>query len=229
MAQFHFVEDYEKHVANLLASMPLDQAMEQAVGGSFDHIGGIEYELLNFAGLQSGMSLLDLGCGSGRLARTLGRSPKEVNYIGIDIVQSLLDYAATQSPAWYRFIKHQDLSIPLPNLSMDFACAFSVFTHLLHHESFLYLEEFHRVLRPGGKLVFSFLEFAVPSHWTVFRTTADQQKVSKQAHLNSFIERNVIETWAAQAGFTVEQFIAGPDAVPGSAPLGQSTAILYNR
>ncbi len=226
MAQFHFVEDYERHVANLMASMPLDQAMEAAVGGSFDLIGGIECQLLNYAGLRSGMALVDLGCGSGRLARALGRSEKHVEYVGIDIVQALLDYAATQSPASYRFLKHQELSIPLASLSMDFACAFSVFTHLLHHESYLYIEDFHRVLKPGGKLLFSFLEFAAPAHWTVFRNTADQQKASNQAHLNSFIERNAIEIWADQAGFVVEGFIGGHEAIGGSPPLGQSSAIL---
>ena len=196
------------------------------MGGSFDLIGGIEYEQLRYAGLQSGMALVDLGCGSGRLARAIGRSETSIDYVGIDIVQALLDYAATQSPARYRFVKHQELSLPLPSLSMDFGCAFSVFTHLLHHESYLYLEDFHRVLKPGGKLVFSFLEFAMESHWTVFRNTADAQKNSQRAHPNSFIERGVIEVWAAQAGFAVEQIIAGHDTTASKAPLGQSTAIL---
>ncbi len=226
MAQFHFVEDYERHVANLVASMPLDQAMEAAVGGGFELVGGIERELLNYAGLRSGMSLVDLGCGSGRLARALGRSDKEIAYVGIDIVQALLDYAATQSPPSYRFVKHQELSLPLDRVSMDFACAFSVFTHLLHHESYLYLEDFHRVLKPGGKLLFSFLEFAAPAHWTVFRHTADQQKASNQAHLNSFIERHVIEVWADRAGFVVEAFIGGDETIGGQPPLGQSSALL---
>ena len=39
--------------------------------------------------------------------------------------------------------------------------AFSVFTHLLHEESFIYLEDFKRVLKPGGSVVFSFLEVLV--------------------------------------------------------------------
>lgn len=36
MAQFHFVEDYERHVAALLEQHPIDEAMSLAVGGLYD-------------------------------------------------------------------------------------------------------------------------------------------------------------------------------------------------
>ena len=55
------------------------------------------------------------------------------------------------------------LYIPAPDACADMVCAFSVFTHLLHTETYLYLEDIRRVLRPGGRLVFSFLEFANPA------------------------------------------------------------------
>ena len=42
MAQFHFVEEYEKHVAQLIKDYPLDEAMRLAVGGGFQEIGAIE-------------------------------------------------------------------------------------------------------------------------------------------------------------------------------------------
>ena len=34
-------------------------------------------------------------------------------------------------------------------------CAFSVFTHIEHEDSYLYLEEALRIVRPGGRFVFS--------------------------------------------------------------------------
>jgi ubiquinone/menaquinone biosynthesis C-methylase UbiE len=49
--------------------------------------------LLVYAGLQPDHSLVDIGCGSGRLAVQLAdwlRGP----YLGTDVVQSLLDQAA---------------------------------------------------------------------------------------------------------------------------------------
>jgi 2-polyprenyl-3-methyl-5-hydroxy-6-metoxy-1,4-benzoquinol methylase len=89
MAQFHFVEDYEKLVANLIEKYPIDEAMCIAVGSSSYHeyreIGATEAEILRYAGLKDGMSLVDLGCGSGRLASELGRS-MNIEFTGIDIV-----------------------------------------------------------------------------------------------------------------------------------------------
>jgi hypothetical protein len=48
--------------------------MGLAVGGRYYEIGAIEADVMRYAGLQDGMSLVDLGCGSGRLASVLGRS-----------------------------------------------------------------------------------------------------------------------------------------------------------
>ena len=68
MAEFHFVEDYEKHVEDLHKSHNIDDAMSLAVGGSFDAIGKIEAAILLKYGLKDGAYLGDVGCGSGRTA-----------------------------------------------------------------------------------------------------------------------------------------------------------------
>jgi methylase of polypeptide subunit release factors len=96
MAEFHFVEDYERHVEALLEAHPIDEAMSLAVGGLYETVGAIESNLLRYLGLREHMSITDLGCGSGRLANALSKA-LTLNYIGIDIVQSLLNYAATRS------------------------------------------------------------------------------------------------------------------------------------
>src|SRR5689334_18149121 len=149
MAQFHFVEDYEKLVAKLVRSHPLDEAMAKAVGGDYHLFGRIEAELLRIAGLRPGMRVVDLGCGSGRLAFALHNS-EEVSYVGIDIIKRLLDYAKSKAPR-YEFILHRELSIPQPDASADIVSAFSLFTHLLQAETYIYLEECKRILKPGGK------------------------------------------------------------------------------
>jgi ubiquinone/menaquinone biosynthesis C-methylase UbiE len=226
MADFHFVEDYERLVATLIASKPIDEAMAVAVGGDFERIGRIEAAVVRYAGLRNGMSLIDFGCGSGRLAWALGQSTR-IDYLGIDIVQALLDYAATKAPRTYRFLLNRTLRVPAPDASADMVCAFSVFTHLLHTESYIYMQDILRVLRPGGRLVFSFLEFANPQHWLVFSGTVEAQRNSEAPHLNQFIERNVIDAWCAKLGFEREAFIDGADAPWGDAPpLWQAAAIL---
>ena len=226
MAQFHFVEDYERHVARLLRTHPRDEAMAFAVGGHYGEIGEIERNILQYAGLTDRMSLIDIGCGSGRLAFAFSTSSVQLGYLGTDIVKALLAYAAEKCRRHYRFKLHRKLSIPVANASTDMICAFSVFTHLLHHESYLYIEDARRSLKPKGKLIFSFLEFADPGHWSVFENTVEAQRNATLTVLNSFIERNAINMWASQLGFLDPEFINGNDAVLDGKPLGQAVAIL---
>lgn len=226
MAKFHFVEDYERLVRRLSWKYSLDEAMSRAVGGGYEHVGQIEAAIVGYAGLRDGQTLLDLGCGSGRLASALGRT-MSIEYCGIDVVKALLNYARKKSPANYRFILNRSLGVPLPDASCDMATAFSVFTHLLHHESYIYLEELHRVVRPGGVVVFSFLEFHEPAHWAQFEATVEVQRTTKLPHLNQFIERTQIELWSGKLGYNGVRFIGGTDTPWGTSdPLWQSLAIL---
>jgi ubiquinone/menaquinone biosynthesis C-methylase UbiE len=110
------------------------------------------------------MSLVDFGCGSGRLASILGRSMK-VDFRGIDIVQSLLDYAKTKTPKNYRFLLHRELNIPAPTNQTDVVSAFSVFMHLLRAETYIYLEDIKRILKKAENWSSHFWNF--PSKRTV--------------------------------------------------------------
>lgn len=226
MAKFHFVEDYERYVADLIRNHPIDTAMSLAVGGSYDAVGAIECAILRHAGLMPGQAVVDLGCGSGRLAVALSRE-LDVSYLGLDVVPALLGYARTKCPKSYKFVLNRSLTLPIEARSVDMLCAFSVFTHLLHAETYLYLEEAHRCLHPGGKVVMSFLEFALPHHWRIFAQTVSTQRASTVPHLNQFIERNQIAVWAERLGYTDVAFIDGHAAPwPSGEALGQSIAIL---
>ncbi|MBV9392756.1 MAG: class I SAM-dependent methyltransferase [Verrucomicrobia bacterium] len=225
MAEFHFVEDYERFVADLIKSHPLDEAMSLAVGGNYEEFGNVEADIMLYAGLKNGMSLLDFGCGSGRLASVLGRSTK-IDYTGIDVVQPLLDYAKSRSPAHYRFLLNRSLSMPTGDNAHDFVSAFSVFTHLLPAESYIYLEDIKRTLKPDGKLVFSFLEFMTASQWAAFQVTVDALKHEAKAPLVTFMERSVIDVWCTRLGYVVQDYITGTEAPWGGSPLWQSVAIL---
>ena len=224
MAQFHFVEDYEKLVAKLVQTRPIDQAMSEAVGGGYEIFGKIEAQLLIQSGLKNGMRLVDLGCGSGRLSTAL-HSSMDISYLGIDIVQALLDYAKSKAPS-YEFILNRQLMIPQSDNSVDMVSAFSLFTHLLHAETYIYMGESLRILKPNGRLVFSFLEFADPGHWEVFSQTCGATKKEILPHLNMFIEKSVISLWAEKLGFVVDQFLSRSCPIVDAHCLGQSIAVL---
>lgn len=226
MADPHYVRDYEAHVRNLKATLPIDDAMSEAVGGHFDHFGAVEVDALRYAGLKDGMDVLDFGCGSGRLAIHLSKA-FAIGYLGIDVVQDLIDYAASRTPKHYRYLLSRTLAIPAETASADVIACFSVFTHLTHAETYAYLEEMRRILKRGGRLVVSFLEFADPEHWRVFETTLAAHRAGQSPHLNQFIERSQIEVWAQRLDMRVVEFVAGRDSPWTTSPsLGQAIAIL---
>jgi ubiquinone/menaquinone biosynthesis C-methylase UbiE len=203
MLELHYLKDYRRLISVLKTRKASEaEAMEAAVGGSFDAMGQIELDLLRMHGLSDGMRLVDVGCGSGRLAIPLSKAMR-VGYHGLDVVPDLVDYARRHTPEDYRFSVVENIEIPVDDESVDFACAFSVFTHLLHEESYIYLDEMRRVLKPGGKAVFSFLEFRIRAHWTIFANTVTQVRNGHRQHLNVFMDRAGIQAMADDLGLKV--------------------------
>ncbi|MBL8687560.1 MAG: class I SAM-dependent methyltransferase [Rhodospirillaceae bacterium] len=212
-AKLDLKRKYESWVEHWKARAPHAEAMEMAIGGAFDIIGQIELELLQRYGLKPEHYLIDVGCGSGRLARPLSRYLTG-RYLGFDLVADLVAHARqiANRPDW-RFETIDHIGIPEKDGQADFVCFFSVLTHLLHEQSYWYLEEAKRVLKPGGKVAFSFLEFAAPGHWATFDSTLIDSKGLDEAPLNVFIERSVIQLWAPKLGFAVEAFVDGTEVV----------------
>jgi SAM-dependent methyltransferase len=211
----HFVTEYTRLVRQLIASHPMDEAMSLAVGGDFDRIGAIAAEIVQSCGVKGGDRFIDLGCGSGRLAKHIGMALPDISYLGIDVVQELLDYAATKTPSHFRFVLNRRVAIPSPDCSADFVAVFSVFTHLYHQESYTYLRDIRRVLRPGGKVIFSFLETS--RHWQMFEGLLGELGATNE--LTMFMERPQVLEWAKRLEMNFEGFDPGPT-------IGQTVAVL---
>lgn len=204
----HFVRDYEALVRDLIARHPLSEAMSFAVGGGYDEFGPALVQILVDCGLRDGMSIIDMGCGSGRVAKYIGERFSEVEYLGFDVVPELLNYARSQTPSRFKFLLNQKLSIPADDNSVDFMFAFSVFTHLLHEESIIYLEDARRVVRPGGIIVFTVIE--AQKNWPIFEQGYQVLKAGgKNPHLNMFIEQNQIILWAKHLDLEIVSLNAG--------------------
>ena len=218
--RFDSTASYEAHVANLKArSSDTKAALEQAIGGEFDAFGRMERDLLISLGLGSDSYVIDVGCGAGRLARPLSAYLLDGRYFGLDVVPELVAHAAAIAarPGW-RFETAAGLSIDEEAARADFVCFFSVFTHLLHEESYTYLAEAKRVLKPGGAIVFSFLEFEIYSHWAVFEENL--RNIGSRHHLNQFMSRDGIHAWAHHLGLRVEALFDGDKPhIPLTEPL----------
>lgn len=213
---------YERWVRDLVRTHPLDEAMSLAVGGRYEEVGAIERDILRWAGLRDGMRLVDLGCGSGRLAAALRQTAK-IDYVGLDAIDPLLQYCRQKFPD-YRFIHSTAMTLPFADQSVDVVSAFAVLSHMLHSEAYLYLQDMFRVLKPGGRVVMSFTEFAEPDHWVNFAAEIESHKTS--LFLHTAIERSALDVWCGHLGFERETFVGAHEAPWGGMGLGQSVAVL---
>ncbi len=128
--------------------------------------------------------VVDLGCGTAQYKADILRTAER--YIGVDWQNSLHD------PAGVDLFANLSAALPLADRCADTVVAFQVMEHL--PEPGLFLEECHRILRPGGSLFLT-----VPFMWEVHEAPRDYYRYTRHGldHLLSkagFVDRQVRET-----------------------------------
>ena len=131
-------------------------------------------QLVELAGLQPSDAVLDVGCGSGRVARPLtGYLGEEGSYDGFDVNREAIGWCRRRYRGFphFRFQvadlfhrrfnpqgAHSAAEYPFPYEAgrFDVAVLTSVLTHLLEAEADHYLSEVSRVLRSGGRVLATF-------------------------------------------------------------------------
>jgi SAM-dependent methyltransferase len=134
-----------------------------------DLAGFIEYEM---AGRQTkelllgllpdgysldGRSMLDFGCGAGRTLRHFHDEAATARFVGCDIDQESIDWLGSNlCPPLEAIRSGTEPPLPFEDGSFDFIWAISVFTHLTANSA-AWLLELHRLLKPGGMLMASYM------------------------------------------------------------------------
>lgn len=125
-------------------------------------------------GLSPGGSVLDIGCGPGRMAAPVSRyldPGAGARYEGFDVMPRSIEWCrraiSSRHPHFHFQVadlhnaqynpggsqRATEFTFPYGDESFDVAIACSLFTHLRPIESQRYLEEARRVLKPGGRLL----------------------------------------------------------------------------
>ncbi len=149
--------------------------IEGQFGGKRFAESGVYYVSLlrGLVHLEPENDVLEVGCGSGRLALGLAGYLGYGRYTGIDVDSVSID-SCDQNPvlrkAGFRFliadvtsdlynpdgrITAREYVFPFSDEALDIVFLHSVFTHMLPEEVEHYIEEIGRVLRPGGCCVLS--------------------------------------------------------------------------
>lgn len=105
--------------------------------------------------LDSYRSILDFGCGCGRIMLWLHDIATTSSLHGVDIDERAIEWANQNLP-WATFTVNKPLPpLDYPDESFDLVFNHSVFTHIDEDYQDRWLRELRRVTRPGGHLVLS--------------------------------------------------------------------------
>jgi len=104
-----------------------------------------------------GKRWLDFGCGAGRTMRQFLDEAETLELWGTDIDERSIEWIQENlSPPLNAVTCEVDPPLPFEDDSFDFIWAISVFTHLTDNSA-PWLLELHRILKPGGLLMASYM------------------------------------------------------------------------
>ncbi len=118
--------------------------------------------LLEMAGPVRGLSMLDIGCGDGRLLEAFSRRGAEV--VGIDADPAMVEAAILNVPLC-TVLQGDARALPFPEATFDCGAMVTVLCHLGEPDKAL--AEARRVLKPGGRLLLG--ELGRSSLWAATR------------------------------------------------------------
>ncbi|HKY41607.1 MAG TPA: class I SAM-dependent methyltransferase [Pyrinomonadaceae bacterium] len=219
-------DTYEKLYDNYARDVQADQVVGH---GDFDLIGRTELALLQMEGLKPDHTLVDLGCGVGRLAVHVIPTMAGGSYIGIDISQTMLKRAkariaeAVPAPACrIEWVKQTTPHFELPENSVDMMCAFSVFTHMEHEDSYRYLKGALSVVKPGGRFIFSCTPLTQPIGKQIFLNSASLDLKTRWSYVrNVTTSIDYMTEIARLAGWTPLRWYAADGANIGPSNNGK--------
>lgn len=178
---------------------------------------------LRWAGLRSGMSVVDAGCGPGLTTRIISELVGETGtVVGFDASRARLDAAEAQRGAQgaaMRFIEGDIYAPPLPPASADFVFSQFVFEYLERpREALRALVE---LLRPGGILLLCDVDGVFNTNWPEPPEVTEGLRVLRAALARTGFDPEVgrkLFAWVKQAGLSGVEVRLEPLVFAGRVP-----------
>jgi len=115
----------------------------------------VKQQLLKFAAIAPGTTVLDLGCGTGTMTIWLKQLYPSVKVIGLDADPAILEIARTKAEragVEITFLEANATDIPLPDGAVQSVVSSLFFHHLRTEQKRAVLAEVLRILKSGGEL-----------------------------------------------------------------------------
>ena len=208
-------EGHKERFTWLKGRVPPEELHAKFVGGGLKNVhntGYTEREIISKYKDLNGASVIDVGCGIGRLTRYL--LPIGIKaYLGTDVVPEILAEAQqlANGREEYRFELVSGPTIPADPKTADIVCGFSVVTHLLDEEVFRLFQHARRALRPGGVAIFSYLSFVTHRQMFIKNDKAYEAKPD----ILKFFWPGTLEQFAEDAKLDVVDVVEADTDLPG--------------
>ena len=136
--------------------------------------------------------VLDVGAGTGYFSAALAERYPDARVIALDLAEGMLRQAARRFAGW-RVVGDAE-ALPVASSSVDLV--FSNVALQWASSAEAALQEFHRVLRPGGRLLFTSF-----GPGTLRELREAWARVDDYTHVNEFIGPDLLQALLCQAGF----------------------------
>lgn len=100
--------------------------------------------------LQRGKAVLDFGTGWGRIARCFIKDLGIEGVFGMDVTEEFIDICRATFHSHHFIVNEPFPPTPVPAGRFDYIVAYSVFSHLSEAACAAWMQEFSRILTPGG-------------------------------------------------------------------------------
>ena len=98
---------------------------------------------------------LDFGCSSGRVVRVMAAAYPELPWRACDPNEPAIEWAGEHLPEIDFFVNPQQPPLPIAEGELGLVYAISIWSHFAPDLGLRWFDEVHRVIRPGGHLIFT--------------------------------------------------------------------------
>jgi len=123
----------------------------QNIHGHLDDFKTKWSKLKKFIPQESGITILDFGCGAGQILKEIQKINPRAKLIGLDVSEKALGEAKKELPGAEFYGINDGEKVPVSDNSVDFIFSSEVIEHIYDTENAV--SEVNRILKPGGKLL----------------------------------------------------------------------------